>query len=225
MKELSELLLRLEDGTLSDADREELKDLLRSNEHNLEAARFLEMSATAQAVYAEAAYAEQEESGAAVTAFPSSRSNVASWGFAAAALLLVCVGILSWTVISKPSGFVTITAVDSISWAEESEDLRLGDILQGGKLAFNEGLLELTFNNGTTMLMEGPASFVLINEKLVSMARGKASVRVTEKGKGFTINTDDGKFIDIGTRFVIDVTSEDSTKLHVVDGLVKAKAK
>ncbi|MEM7396593.1 MAG: FecR domain-containing protein, partial [Verrucomicrobiota bacterium] len=108
----------------------------------------------------------------------------------------------------------------SIVWSDDLEELPAGDRVAKRALAFESGILKLVYDNGTTMIAQGPADFSLLGEREVYMREGRASVHVSAGGKGFSVKTETGDIIDLGTQFFVEVKRNRKTEVHVIEGRV-----
>ena len=94
-----------------------------------------------------------------------------------------------------------------------------GDALSPGRLRFGAGLAQIEFLHGARMLVEGPADLDLLSSSLAYCRRGKLCVEVSEQARGFTVETPQGRVVDKGTSFGLEVTG-DVTRVHVLKGEV-----
>jgi hypothetical protein len=88
-------------------------------------------------------------------------------------------------------------------------------------LALTEGEIELTYGTGTKILLVGPAEFV-VDAAGGKLHRGGLVASVTEAGHGFTIETPNGKIVDLGTEFGVAVDDFGFSEVSVFHGKVEA---
>ena len=69
-------------------------------------------------------------------------------------------------------------------------------------------------------MIAGPAEFVLQAEDRMCLKRGKLTARVTERAKGFTVETPHAILVDLGTEFAADVDRDGNGEVHVFRGEV-----
>ncbi len=93
----------------------------------------------------------------------------------------------------------------------------------GQQINLAAGLLVLEYNSGVELTLNGPATFVATSDKSAQLLSGQLSARVPVKGRGFTVETHAGDFVDLGTEFGMIVTEEGSVETHVFKGEVVAK--
>ena len=119
-----------------------------------------------------------------------------------------------------------VAAVELPEWMPDANRWLLWDgLLPGSVLELQSGRIELAFDGGTKLLLEGPASFVVDGPKAVSLRRGKATVTVRGGGAAdgrsrFTLQTPSATLTDIGTSFGVMVDKAGETSVTVFDGLV-----
>lgn len=93
----------------------------------------------------------------------------------------------------------------------------------GQQINLTSGLLVLEYDSGVELTLNGPATFVATSDKTAQLLSGKLSARVPVKGRGFTVATHAGDFVDLGTEFGMIVTEEGAVETHVFKGEVVAK--
>ncbi|MDG2256239.1 MAG: FecR domain-containing protein [Opitutaceae bacterium] len=116
-----------------------------------------------------------------------------------------------------------VTSLEDVEWSTENI-FSVGDWIPARTLDLRSGYAELEFSNGTQLLIEGPASLDIVDSMNVRMRYGKASARVPESGHGFTIDSPVAQIVDLGTEFGVEVLADGNTEVHVLNGLVEARA-
>lgn len=156
-------------------------------------------------------------------------------GLSTAVLLLAVIIIVPWTTFLQPpaedssssSSLVTSPASGSDVLLTESVHVNfferatpaLGSALQQQEDYFlQKGLVKLSFPDGATAIIEGPAMFRVVNEKCLSLGAGSCSVHAPPGAEGFRVETPRGSVIDRGTRFAVTVSEVDETEIHVIEG-------
>jgi hypothetical protein len=97
---------------------------------------------------------------------------------------------------------------------------KTGDELKEGAYFLKQGIIQVNYQNGAQAIIEAPASFELISEKLISCQSGKISVYAPEGAKDFTIRTSVADIIDLGTEFSVLVRPKEFVEAHVFKGAV-----
>ena len=139
---------------------------------------------------------------------------------ASALFIAACVGILfKFTgngLAADAPQFATITSLESVAWEQGQQHLAPGDRLQYGIYSFSSGHMQFEMDNGTTLLIEGPASFAIIDNKRINMKEGRITVHVSEEGKGFVLGNAAGEINDFGNTFCVLVSPDGTTRLQAV---------
>ncbi len=115
-----------------------------------------------------------------------------------------------------------ITRVDGAQWSNTV--LHENDtITQGQSVKIESGLVEIDLAGRGTLVIEGPAHLDFISPMEVMLHHGSVVMRATKKGQGYTIQTSQGKIIDIGTEFAVSA-KQNTVETHVIEGSVEAIA-
>lgn len=119
-----------------------------------------------------------------------------------------------------------LTKSVGVRW-DDSTNFRpnLGDTLEPSNLKLSNGLAQVEFLQGATVVLEGPVEFSIINPNEGSLVAGKLRAIVPEVATGFTINVPKGRVIDLGTDFGLNVHAGGSTELFVYKGKVVYEGK
>ena len=96
-------------------------------------------------------------------------------------------------------------------------------ISAGRQINLSRGLLVLEFNSGAELTLNGPATLIATSDKSAHLLDGQLSARVPPRGRGFTIETHAGDFVDLGTEFGMIVSTDGAVETHVFEGKVNAK--
>ena len=119
-----------------------------------------------------------------------------------------------------------LTKSVGIVW-DESAKFRpdLGETLEPCDLKIAKGLVQVEFLQGATVVLEGPVEFSIKNPNEGALANGKLRAIVPKVATGFTISVPNGRVIDLGTDFGLNVHSGGSTELFVYSGEVVYEGK
>ncbi len=169
--------------------------------------------------------------------------------FALAATLLLAAGI-SWLLVS-PNGFnADVASLDSINpgvtalssdnhaqpmvlmtnsasarfFGEETPEVN-SPVQPGHEYALTIGMVELRFPAGATTIIEAPAAFAVSSSDRLLLTVGTCSVYAPEGAQGFSVDTPLANVVDLGTRFVVDVSQSGNTSVQVVEGEADVFAK
>lgn len=123
------------------------------------------------------------------------------------------------------NGFAKITGGTGL--VSGNEVLVSGDMLgpETGAMTISSGLTEITHQSGTRLLVEGPAQYEAMGPNAGRLKFGKVVAEVPPGAEGYTIEWADGKVVDLGTEFAIDVPqSEGPAEVGVFRGEVRVMA-
>ena len=116
----------------------------------------------------------------------------------------------------------TITDSNKIA---DAAGLLIGKPLYTGEIVVPaEAEIGIAMRGGARLQINGPASFRIDGPENVFLHKGRIQTYAPEYAHGFAIDTDEGKIIDLGTRFVTANGTDAGTEIHVIEGLVKANA-
>jgi hypothetical protein len=118
--------------------------------------------------------------------------------------------------------FARVTHADAARFV--GADYEVGEWLPATTLVLESGVVEVTFDSGAKIILEGPAEFDIETSMRGFLHSGKMTAEVPEPAIGFTINTPTSNVLDLGTRFGLAVDDEGKTDVHVLEGAVEAVA-
>src|SRR5262249_82385 len=147
--------------------------------------------------------------------------------FVPAACLLLAIGA-GWLLLKgigqdgagRESATAWLVNAQNCRWSEEEPT---GDMQAGKILKLERGLVEIRFQCGARVVLEGPASLELLSGKSARLRDGKLTARVPGPATGFEILSPQGKVIDLGTEFGISVSDNGATDVYVFEGKVEAE--
>jgi hypothetical protein len=220
------------EGSLADAEREELESLLLNDA----AARrmyadYLQQTASLRWLCPDA-YSTASEPAMSVTR-PStvrrSRRQTMAPILIAGLACTVAVAALGWQLFIRSDAVAptskqhvaTITRERDARWSPANESNRvLTRCYVGERLQLDGGATELTFDAGVQLTVYGPADFEITSPTSIRCHRGRVTTLANERGKGFTIETPQAKVVDLGTQFGLSITEDGSTQVVVFQGSV-----
>ena len=84
------------------------------------------------------------------------------------------------------------------------------------------GLLEITYDTGAKVILQGPVTYEVESRNGGFMAIGRLTGKVdAESAKGFAIKTPTATITDLGTEFGVDVRHDGGSEVHVLKGQVE----
>ena len=97
--------------------------------------------------------------------------------------------------------------------------IRLGDHLN-----ISSGLLEITYDTGAQVILQGPVKYEVESTNGGFMSVGKLTGKVTSAAaRGLTIRTPTAVVTDLGTEFGVEVSKEGHTTSHVFRGSIEVR--
>lgn len=120
------------------------------------------------------------------------------------------------------AGHATLRHAVDLKWSDGAETFREGDVLPAGVVRFDEGVAEIDFFCGATLIVEGPAELSVESDWAVGVVRGRLRANVPPAARGFVVNAAGSKIVDLGTEFALDVGA-DSASVEVIDGEIELR--
>ncbi len=105
-------------------------------------------------------------------------------------------------------------------------DLSADGLVPGRHLVVETGLVEVSYEAGVRVVVEGPADYEITGAKGGYLHRGRLVAEVFDsRGQGFTVDGPSGRLVDLGTKFGVSVAANGGMEVHVLKGVVKAEGK
>jgi len=162
-----------------------------------------------------------------------SRSYSRFWSWAraaAAALILAGVGgsiAWWWPRRFSPPGFAKAAPIVAriskgagVRFDGNGPSAGVNDPLRAGTYRLVAGIVQVAFARGAEVMITAPAEFALKSEEKLYLKRGKLTAKVSERAKGFTVETPSATLVDLGTEFAADVDPYGNGEVHVFRGEV-----
>jgi hypothetical protein len=112
-----------------------------------------------------------------------------------------------------------VTGLADCQWPEGEPGLKFGDALAPGqRLRLTKGVLQLTYDAGTRVMLEGPVDMVMTTAIEAKLTSGKIAAAVPRFARGYTILTPTAEVVDLGTEFGVSVDQLGDSEIHVFDG-------
>ena len=119
-------------------------------------------------------------------------------------------------------GVAIVTRLVDVTWAANQIPLEVGDALSPGRLAIDSGYAQIEFFCGATVVVEGPAELDLQSSLLARIQSGRLRAQVPPAARGFSLEYDDMRVVDLGTEFGLSVSPE-GANVQVFDGEVELR--
>ncbi|MEM1060804.1 MAG: FecR domain-containing protein [Planctomycetota bacterium] len=140
---------------------------------------------------------------------------------AVAAMAAVAVVGPEWFLGPPPALGHIVALADDVTWADDDAAAALGDIVRRGRVvALESGFVTFDLGRETMFDLVGPATVRFDGAGRVSLLQGRIGARVGERGRGFTVATEDADVVDLGTEFEVTKDFSDGTRVRVLEGRV-----
>ena len=121
--------------------------------------------------------------------------------------------------VSKQKHLATVRQTSQVRFAEGSPALQVGSVPELHKqYVMTEGKLELLFESGAEVILEGPSVFELTAGETLTVDYGNCSVHAPEGAEGFVVKTPLSQVVDLGTRFSVSIGESGETEVQVIEG-------
>ena len=139
-----------------------------------------------------------------------------------AAALLLAIAYVYLNPKQTPTQVATVLGTSRAIWGQQSHELVKGTRLLTCQpsMSLKQGLVEIEFDHGAKVMIEGPAEFSIHSDKAIYLSLGRLHTRVLDYGKGFTVQTPSSTLVDVGTEFGVEVNAWGDSQLHVLKGEV-----
>jgi hypothetical protein len=119
------------------------------------------------------------------------------------------------------NSIATLTRGTGVVWQHETIGVEVGSVLAPGWLRLKAGAVQIEFDSGARVILEGPAELQLISPGEAQLRTGKLSARVPEPAHGFKIYTPDATVTDLGTEFGLNLEKSKPAQVEVFEGKVE----
>ena len=118
-----------------------------------------------------------------------------------------------------------VVAIDAATWQPDAAVYAIDDAIAAGDvLSLARGFIELSYADGTAVVLEGPASFEIRAATDGRLTRGRLTATLGSTSKGFTVRTPSAVITDLGTQFGVEVDTGGRTDVRVFQGIVELAA-
>jgi hypothetical protein len=117
-----------------------------------------------------------------------------------------------------------ITGMVDCKWANSSKSPVSGRVAMGQNYSFDAGLMEITYDTGAKVILQGPVAYVVESNNGGFISIGHLTGRVTTaEAKGFAVRTPTATVTDLGTEFGVEVSKDGDTTSRVFRGSVELR--
>ena len=119
-----------------------------------------------------------------------------------------------------------ITGMADCRWGDlRTKAVNGGDVPLGSRYVLASGLMQITYNTGSTVLLQGPVTYEVESKNGGFMACGTLTGKVsTEESRGLTIRTPTATVVDMGTEFGVFVSADQTSTVRVFAGAVEVQS-
>ena len=147
---------------------------------------------------------------------------------AMAAMLLI--GAFAWWASSywseipaerQPRPVACLTEAVGAQWLGEQQ-LAIGhSFVEGDSVYLTKGRARISMASGAELALRAPCFVILSHADHVQLEEGVVTAQVADWGRGFTVNTEAMRVVDLGTKFAVSANASGVTEAHVLDGQVR----
>ena len=149
-------------------------------------------------------------------------NRMPAWGWAAAACIGIVLAFGLGQFSAGPSGVPGIVLRnDEAVVRGEGLQYSLGDRVAFNEIDLEKGWLRLELPKGVVFDIYGPAKGRFLSAERFELDVGRLNIDVGPAGKGFTVVTENGDIVDLGTQFGVDVGGDRRAKVAVFSGEVE----
>jgi hypothetical protein len=114
-----------------------------------------------------------------------------------------------------------ITGMDDCQWADSNTAPIAADVRLGQKYQLASGLMEITYDTGAKVILQGPVTYEVETRNGGFLSLGKLTGKVeAANAKGFAVRTSTATVTDLGTEFGVEVLEGGDSEIHVMVGAV-----
>ncbi|TWT30648.1 FecR domain-containing protein [Blastopirellula retiformator] len=122
--------------------------------------------------------------------------------------------------VAAAPAFLTITGVTDLD-GKAAEEFQIGDRLAAEQIQFVAGMMQLEFDSGVEVTLEGPVRYQIDAIDTTQLLTGLMTATVPKGAEGFVVNTPQSKIIDLGTAFGVALNEDGSSLVTVFNGEVE----
>lgn len=134
------------------------------------------------------------------------------------------IAVLALLFTRQPESVVVqVVHTEQASLAGHGDLLRVGEEFAARELKLDRGMLRLRLRNGVLLDLHAPLQATLDSAMRMHLVSGRLNADVGRDGKGFTVVTDAGEIVDLGTRFGVETEPQGESRVAVFSGEVKVR--
>ena len=122
--------------------------------------------------------------------------------------------------LAEPPIIARVTDVRDVRWNDSHSGPPPRQLRVGRRLRIDQGLVEISFDRGAAITIEGPAELLVESGHRLQLSDGRLTAHVPATAVGFEVATPRALVVDLGTEFGVEVV-ENLVDVHVFDGAVE----
>lgn len=138
------------------------------------------------------------------------------------AILLGAAALLFFLRPAGGRGAIGIVARAYCALGADGAPVTAETALRPGEWHWNNGLIQIKMNEGTSLLVEAPVRLRAFDARHILLYSGNVTVKMQKGETGFVIDTPRMKLTDLGTEFGVGVLPDGESQVQVFDGAVLA---
>lgn len=141
----------------------------------------------------------------------------------AAAVALAALAFFAWRPGAVRGVEIEVLATDSARLAGDRPGLAAGDRLTLESLVLESGSVRFRLGSGVTVDLRAPAAVELESPMRLRVRHGRLQAEAGPEALGFTVVTDAGEVVDLGTSFGVEADRHGESRVAVFSGQVKVR--
>jgi hypothetical protein len=114
----------------------------------------------------------------------------------------------------------TLVNASDVRWDRSEQPMVQGARLPAGEMRLAEGVMEIMFDSGVKVLLQGPAQFVPQSNRSGLLRRGRLVAQCPPGSRPFVVQTPIAVAVGEDAEFAVEATADGTSKVHVYSGSV-----
>ena len=150
------------------------------------------------------------------------------WFFQLAAGIALTLSLIYWIerggnplTPNAPMGAPFATLAHAVNARYDHPDgLRLGHRLGAERIRLTKGFIQLRFDSGVEVTLQGPADYEIVAPDQTRLSAGLLTANVPSNAMGFRVETPTAQVTDLGTAFGVEMDENKASRVSVFSGEV-----
>ncbi len=114
----------------------------------------------------------------------------------------------------------TLVNSSDVRWDRNERPMAQGARLPAGEMRLAEGVMEIIFDSGVKVLLQGPAEFVPQSNRSGLLRRGRLVAQCPSGSRPFVVQTPMAVAVGEDAEFAVEAAADGASKVHVYSGSV-----